>query len=754
MSKAVTDRRIRHLYEFGYFTLDAVERTLTRDGELQPLTPKAIDTLLVLVRNSGHVVEKEVLLKQIWPDTFVEESTLAQNVFTLRKVLGNGKNNGTQFIETIPKRGYRFIAETREIRETDDSLAELQITEQNFQTVITSDQKITAMPEAQANCSDTSTSSPLPVVDDQRKKIALIAIVLIIILAAVSIYSLPRIFKNIPADSEPTSSMKVARFTATGNSFDAAISPDGKYVVYAVNDAGRQSLWVRQVATSSRMQIVPPAEVSYQGLGFSHDGNHVFYNVWDRKSVGAIYKVSSLGGPSIRVIYDVMPSLSISPDGSQIAFVRGKATDQSEMLMVANIDGSDERTLTLRDKQHPGWFRQPAWSPDGKMIACGVGFVAEQGLGYMQLIEVPVQGGPERIITPDKWLEMGGLAWVKDGSSLVIAATNQVQSQLQIWMISYADGKARKITNDLNGFFWGLSMTADAESLVAVQGEQMSNVWVVPLGATAEATRITSGRYEGGSLSWTPDGRVVYVSGESGNPDIWIMDADGSNKKQLTVDAGSDFDPRVATDGRYIVFASNRTGNFHLWRMNIDGSDQQQLTNGSGEWSPACSPSSNSVVYTSSDSGRQELWKVNIEGGKPTPLTSKYSYNPSLSPDGKLIAYSFWDTETKPERWGREIISIETGHKIRDFDIPSSAIWSDGAASFQWIPDSKALTYIDSREGVGNIWSIPLDGSPSKALSNFKSDYIFSFAWSPDGKRFACSRGTASSDVVLITNFH
>jgi Tol biopolymer transport system component/DNA-binding winged helix-turn-helix (wHTH) protein len=742
MSKAVTDKRVKHLYKFGEFTLDASERTLTRQGELQPLTPKAIDTLLALVRNSGHVVEKETLLKQIWPDTFVEESTLAQNIFTLRKVLGNDKNNGTQFIETVPKRGYRFIAETTEISETiDDNSAELQTIEPVAQIISAVDHQI-----------DTQVSSQQSVVVNRRKKYALIAIAIIALLAITKVYLRQFRFRNAPARTELATSMKVARFTATGNSFDAAISPDGKYVVYAVNDAGRQSLWVRQVATSSRVQIVPPSEVSYQGLGFSHDSNYVFYNVWDRKSVGAIYKVSSLGGPSTKVVYNVMPSLSISPDGTQITFIRCEATTQSQMLMSASIDGSNEKIIALRDNHNPGWFSLPAWSPDGKTIACGIGFADDQGEGYMQLVEVSAQGGTEKILTPDRWFKIGGLAWLKNKEGLAMVAADQVQGPLQMWTVSYPNGKARKITNDLNGF-WGLSMTADSTSLVAIQSEQMSNIWVAPQGDADKAIKITSGRYEGDALSWTPDGRIVFTSFESGRPDIWIMDADGSNKKQLTFDANSDFDPKVAADGRYIIFCSNRTGNFHLWRMNIDGSHQTQLTDGKGEWSPACTPSSNLVIYASADSGTKALWKIDVEGGKPTVLTSKYSHTPSLSPDGKFIAYSFWNTDVKPERWEREIISVETGQKIKGFDIPSSAILWNGATGFQWTLDSRALTYVNNRDGIGNIWSISLDGGASKELSNFKSDQIFSFAWSSDGKQLACSRGTATSDVVLITNF-
>lgn len=102
------------LYDFGPFRLDPVERRLLQDGRQVPLTPKAFQTLLVLVQNQGRVIEKEELLRRVWPDTFVEEATLAQNIFTLRKQLGDDRSEGA-FIETVPKLGYRFVAPVRQV---------------------------------------------------------------------------------------------------------------------------------------------------------------------------------------------------------------------------------------------------------------------------------------------------------------------------------------------------------------------------------------------------------------------------------------------------------------------------------------------------------------------------------------------------------------------------------------------------------------------------------------------------------------
>src|SRR6266851_2696906 len=107
------------LYEFGPFRLDSELHLLLRDGEVVPLPPKALDTLILLVRNSGRALDKDALMKELWPDTFVEEANLAQHISVLRKALGESPTE-PQYIETIPRRGYRFLAKVSEIVEAQD----------------------------------------------------------------------------------------------------------------------------------------------------------------------------------------------------------------------------------------------------------------------------------------------------------------------------------------------------------------------------------------------------------------------------------------------------------------------------------------------------------------------------------------------------------------------------------------------------------------------------------------------------------
>jgi len=292
------------------------------------------------------------------------------------------------------------------------------------------------------------------------------------------------VLKSRPANKSVAflQNMQVTQLTTNGRSRDAVISADGKYVAYVMDDGGRQSLWVRQVASASSVQVVAPAEVTYQGLAFSHDGNYIYYNMWDRKNVGEIYQVPVLGGaPPRKIIHDTMPSIMVSPDDKRLAFVRGYARENSASLIISNTDGTGEKLLATCKSPDGCWGG--AWAPDGKHIALIRWNDSEKTSAIM---EVPVDGGPERLISLQRWVGVGAMEWLGDGSGLVVTASDQRNSPPQIWFISYPDGAAQKVTNDLNGYT-GLSLTADSSTLVTVRGNGLANIWVVTGGEIGRA---------------------------------------------------------------------------------------------------------------------------------------------------------------------------------------------------------------------------------------------------------------------------
>ena len=561
------------------------------------------------------------------------------------------------------------------------------------------------------------------------------------------------LYKSWGKAAKPPQAIKIERLTTNGKSNDAAISPDGNYVVYILNEGGPQSLWRRQVATTSNVQIIPPAEVEYLALSFSPDSNYINFVRREKNKLAALYQMPVLGGAEKKLIADADGAVSYSPDGKQFAFVRGNYPNIGESaLSIANADGTGERILALRKRPETfPWWREPtpAWSPDGKSIACIVGANAT-GSGPMDVVEVQVADGTIKPVPTRGWYEIKRVAWLHDKSGLVILGADKASAfySQQIWYISYLDGEARRITTDFNDYV-GLSMTADANALVAVQSNRISNIWVAPNGDAGRAIQIKSGgnnRDGTDGLAWTPDGRIVYYSRASGADDIWIMNADGSGQKQLTADAGSNYDFKVTPDGRYIVFTSERNGYANLWRMDLDGGNPRQLTSGNSDFSAAISQDSKWVIYDSNSSGTPNVSKVSIDGGSATRLTEYAAENSEVSPDGKLIACEYREATNSP--WRYAIIPFEGGKPLKVFDLPSNT-----SSEVRWSPDGRSLTYLDTRGGVTNIWSFPLDGSSPKQLTNFKTDQIYNFRWSADGKQLVLARGTTTSDVVLIRNF-
>jgi eukaryotic-like serine/threonine-protein kinase len=551
-------------------------------------------------------------------------------------------------------------------------------------------------------------------------------------------------------------SMKMVRLTNSGKAGSAAVSPDGKYVAYVTSDeAGQQSLWVRHVATTSNVQVVPPAgvDVTFGTATFSTDGNYIYYIRRDKNPAGVLYEVPVLGGTSKKVLEGVGGAIGFSPDGKRFAFTRRYASQGQDALMLANADGTGEEKLATRT--FPDFFvGSAAWSPDGKTIATVMGGFT--GGYYRTVAAVQVADGTQKPLTSHRWYFVQKIAWLSDGSGVITTAQEQLGDPYRLWQISYPEGDAHPLTSDLNNYHMG-GLSADSSSLVAVLSDPTSNVWVAPTGEGAGARQLTSGKENGGAgggTTWTPDGRIVYRSRAGGNPDIWIMDADGHNQRQLTDDAFYERTLSVTPDGRHIVFDSVRSGTQQVWRVDIDGSNLKQLTTGANAISPNCSPDGKWVVYNSFGSGGFRVWKVSIDGGEPVLVTDKFANLPAVSPDGKLIACYYGDPQTSATRLA--LLPFEGGDPVKLFDLPTNAISAGDEELRQlirWTPDGRALTYVITRGLVSNIWLQPVGGGPPRQLTDFKTGRIFSFDWSRDGKWLALARANVDNDVVLIKDF-
>jgi len=541
---------------------------------------------------------------------------------------------------------------------------------------------------------------------------------------------------------------KLTRLTTTGKATNAAISPDGKLVVHVQDDGGQQSLWIRQTATQSNVQIQPPSPVKYDSLVFTPDGNYVYYTVSGQQyPQRVLFQIPSLGGTPKKILEDLdVDTPSFSPDGRQIIFDR-YVLDAEASIMIADADGTNQRKL-LSVKSPPeslGWM---AWSPDGKTIAYALRSYPTNDAGVFAL---NVADGSTRQVGSERLFRIVGLTWMSDGRSLLMLAAPTTQFVYQVWQISYPDGQLHQLTNDLDDYEW-FSLTADSKTLAVVKQTSQANVWIAPMNDTSGIHPLTSGAgIFDTHVAWTPNGtKLLYSSNAAGIDDIWIADVGGTESpKQITSGTRINRLPVVSPDGQYVVFLSDRSGRPHLWRMNTDGGDMRQLTNGElGEQAAQFSPDGRWIVYMTAQNSKRSTWKVAADGqAAATRISDKESAYPTVSPDGRSIAYFYKQSDDSP--WRIAAAPIEGGEPTKTFELPPTY-----ERPLRWTADGRSIAYVDTRNGVSNIVAQPLDGRQPKPMTDFKSDRIFWFDISHDGKQIALSRGSQSNDVVLIKGFN
>ena len=546
--------------------------------------------------------------------------------------------------------------------------------------------------------------------------------------------------------------MKISRLTQTGNATSVAISPDGRYVVYALREGEKQSLNIRQVATGSDAQILPPDEVMIWGLTFSPDANYIDFVRSEKNNISDtfLYRMPALGGtPHLAMQGGIDFGSSYSPDGTEFAFLRASSSDGKVDVLVAKADGSDQRVLTSRPYRDE--FIGVAWSPDGKTVAFTTSEATKRVRSVLWAISVADGSVREIYSIPGA---IGNPRWLPDGSGLLAPISNVDQAfRGQLWFISYPRGEARRLTNDLMDYqLCCLDVTPDGKTLVDTELTTVSDLWVASAGNTSKVKQITTKEFVVGGFSWMPNGRIIFAS-QDGN--LFAINPDGSGRTLLTPDHRPNLDPSVCGDGRYIVYSAYREQKRGIWRMDADGSNPIRIADETFAVGSQCSPDGKWVVYL-----RGPSWtpvRVNITGAKPPEVLAQdfltgFGYPLKISPDGKRIMYLASPVEnpaspTASKPYQLKVIPFDGGAPIYQVD------WPAPLGIPRWAPEGEAVEYALTRNGVSNIWQQKLTGGPPKQITKFESGLISDFDWSRDGRYLALTRGSESSDVILISHF-
>ncbi|HKA18466.1 MAG TPA: winged helix-turn-helix domain-containing protein [Blastocatellia bacterium] len=737
------NRQTKPIYEFGPFRLDGARHLLLRDGQPVPLTTKALDTLLALVEHDGHLVEKDKLMRQVWPDTVVEEGNLAVTISMLRKALGESPNEH-RYIETVPRRGYRFVASMRAVGGEG-----VEFTEQE------------------------QGASGTPLWEDEmgepaRKRVIIArglmwptAIVVALAVGGVLWFSF---FRTNPRFSlPPIKSIPLTSFL--GREEWPAFSPDGKQLAFSWNGEKEDNfdIYVKLVDAGTPLRLTNHPGIDSSPT-WSPDGRYIAFSRFDKGEEG-IFMVPALGGPERKLLsFDTEwfvrdPAIVVwSPDGKYLAFTDRPFIQGGNNILLLSLENLETRRLMAPPAQSQGDWH-PAFSPDGETLA----FTRWTRYGVCDIYVVPIRGGePKRLTFDDQ--PVGGLAWTADGQSIVFLSSRGDASS-RLWKISAAGGTPEPLALGSNPTWIGMqfSISRQGNRLAYSIAFSDKNIWRMKVpsskGHSASPVKLISSSLDDWDAQFSPDGkRIAFESVRSGTLQVWVCEADGSNPIQLTY-IGESFSghaygsgsPSWSPDGRQVAFDAavevNNDDIRHIHVVNAEGGPPRCITTGSSyDGMPSWSRDGRWIYFASNRSGAWQVWKVPVEGGEAVQLTKNGGFRAFDSPDGKFVYYSKQDSS------GLWRIAAEGGEESLILDQLQKGYFHAWAVADRGIyfihPEPKPPAAIE-------FFSFA-KGRVTRIASLDKESYQWSstLSISPDEKWILYTqRDQSGSDIMLVENF-
>jgi serine/threonine protein kinase len=587
----------------------------------------------------------------------------------------------------------------------------------------------------------TSSSAVVAAARQHKLGLGLTSAIVVLLVAAAAYGGYTFFFRTRPV---PFQNFSVNKVTETGKARFVALAPDGKYILSVVEDKGQQSLWLRNVPTNSNTQVMPPESVQYIGVRFSPDGNYLYFVRGEPgQALKFLYRAPVLGGTPQKLVTDVDTNVTFSPDGRTLAYSVMNNPELGKFRLVTySIETSEGKTLATGNMSQA--LYAPAWSPDGKTIICVVYSTAD---AISALVAVDPITGKQNVVFEAKDGPLFDPAWLPDGSSLLARYIGKETNfnRSEIVEISYRDRTVRAVTHDINNYA-DLSLSGDGHMLATVLSQNHYDMYVAAASDlnSAKTLQLTTGARMR-SFTWTPDGQIIIDQ-----DGLNLFHADTGNSTPLTSSKqdGAAFWPSSCPDARYVVSTIVGRGNAKaetVWRMDSGGGNFKQLSNGNRDWYPVCSPDGKWVYYSDAANGGK-LTRVPLDGGTPERLSDLPTLRFDISPDGKLAAFAtFASAGIAKKQLALVPLDFPQNTKILDLQRPTTSL---GATRFTH--DGKAVVYPFRDEDAENLWLQPLDGSPGKQITNFKSEQISDFRWSFDGSKLGMVRGHTDSDVVLL----
>jgi Tol biopolymer transport system component/DNA-binding winged helix-turn-helix (wHTH) protein len=709
--------------QFGVFEVDLRAGELRRNGARIKLQEQPFQVLALLLERPGEVVTREELQSRLWPaDTFVDfDHSLNAAVRRLRDALGDTAEN-PRFVETVARRGYRFLA------------------------------PVNGASQAVASEVVVPTASPA-----RNWWIAGGAGLLLLIGLGVGLF----VGRRASPPSLPSSPIAERRLTANPSEVpvsSAAISGDGKYLAFS-DDTGS---YLRQIDTGETHPLALPEGFKARPVAWFPDGSHILAtSVAGPAEQPALWQVSSLGG-SPRKLSDGCSEATVSPDGSQIVFLKGAARSQEVWLMGSG--GEQPRKVA----GEPGnLFRSPVWSPDGKQIAFIRGVYRPGSLDVEPQIEVLNLASNERQVLMEKARLGPAIAWLNESLAYVLGEAPPSQDDSNVWAVKIDSragkpiGTPKRLTST-PGAVQHLSSTMDGKRLVYVKQGWQPDVYVARLEANATKLstprRMTLDERRDFPWSWTSDSKqVLFGSDRDGSFHIFRQAPDQATPELLIGGSEQSMLPRLTPDGKQIVYLQYRmpfesSGVIRMMRIPAAGGPPELVLEGPAIMNEQCARLPSTLcLYGQAEGRRMTFFSFDPLRGKGQEVAHidddvPYFYNWTLSPDGATLAMAKkMETATEP------VIRLLTlkGGKERSIRLKDWSLIN----SLDWTADGKGIwVSASTTTGVNALLNVDLQGRARPVWEQTKM-YVGWAIPSPDGKYLALWQASGNSNVWMVENF-
>lgn len=697
-------------------------------GNAIQVEPKALKLLLYLIENRGRLIEKDEILGEIWNGTHVTENALSREIAKLRRSLGDDSKT-PRYIETVRTRGFRFIAEVKV--EPVSARAGTNGSETNLAPADIAVEPGVA--DDRPSGQSVSWGRGLVVA-------GLVLMLAIALLIAWKIYRSPR--SNVAG--LPVAIRQITSWP--GLDCNPAFSPNGESIAYSSDHTGSFEIFVKSIAPGGReIQLTNDGQQNFDPA-WSPDGKYIAYYSMKRHG---IFVMPSLGGvPKQLTEFGSHPVWS--PDGQWLAFQSVSAPDLgatpvgSANIWIVSSHGGSAKQVTQNGSPFGSQFA-PSWSPDGKRIA----FLNFDTI-TSEVWSIAVDGTQIKAITDRKSGDKSWPIYAPDGKSIYYNRGEALWRTPVSSETGAAVGEPIKVADLGSTVIRNASISPAGTRIAYSAGSADDNLVTVPISpVTREAngpvsflTNETGTRHLAPAFS--PDGGKIAFAAQrrGGPPNIWLMDTDGTNLTQLTVNGGRF--PNWYPDGKQIAFLSARQGHRRIWSMASAGGNEKPLFELDDIENPRLSPDGQQIAFNFTQGGVVNSATVAVTGGEPKQLTfdKELAGWASWSPDGRFLALEI----KRGDDTHIAIVPSKGGEPIQLTFAPGQS-WPNG-----WSPDGDKIVFAAARDGIWNLWWVSRSDKRTKQLTqNTKLNVYFRYpVWSPSGNRIVSEYSENKGNIYVM----